>query len=565
MRDDAATSRLADLAERYWDFEREETPFGAILAGQPVAGDAVLRESAADHERRIVRARLLLAQVLGISGEDLASQDRATLKLLERELTAVIDLHAADLHLRPWLLPGGPEFNIAFFANSTVLSDAGAAHRYVRRLASLAAAVDDLADNLRAGHAKGIRFPAVVLKAAAASAAAAAAADPAQSAYHGPFVRAAASGPSLEAAAAEGLRVIKDRLLPALGRYAALLAGPLSQGARENLSCVDAPGGANFYRTMVRYFTTTDQGPDEIHQLGLAEVARIEKALAEIAAASGQSVSDYRAALVADRSFISPSSDALLDSIRALCKRIDGLIPTWFGRVPRATYGVAAIPAASSSALPPAYAQPGPADGSAPGMFWVSGLPDKCPSFMHPALAVHEAWPGHLMHIALLQELDTLPAFRRYGAVKYTACIEGWALYCEGLADEMGLYASPAEQFGRLQMELWRALRLVVDTGIHWYDWSRETAIDYMDSRLALSRDTIAAEVDRYAAMPGQALGYQVGNLKMRALRARAEQELGDAFRHRDFHEAVMTAGAVTLPLLDDLVQDWIDQSRAAA
>lgn len=560
-----AEARLADLAERYWTFECEEMPFAAILAGQLIEGNAVFHESIADHRRRAERAAALLEELEHVDSRGLQPQARATHRLLERELGAIREAFAVDLHLRPWLLPGGPDFNTAFLANSTSLGDAAAAEVYLRRLEGLSAYLDDLRDNLLAGHAKGIRYPRSVLQAAARSACAAAEVEPFASPWYGPFKRTVlADDPAVRSAAEQALGIIAGELQPAVRRYADLLAGPLSEDARDNLSCVDTPGGEDFYRAMVRYFTTTEMSPDEVHRLGLAEVKRLQQELAEVAAAAGQSVSDYRAELAADAAYVADSPEALLQSMQSLCKRIDRLIPVWFGRIPRATYGVESIPAAASAALPPAYAQPGPVDGSAPGIFWVSGLPEKCPSFMHPALAVHEAWPGHLMHIALLQEMDDLPAFRRFGAVKYTACVEGWALYCEALADEMGLYNSPAEQFGRLEMEMWRALRLVVDTGIHWHDWSRDKAIEYMSERLSLSRDTIAAEVDRYAGMPGQALGYQIGNLKMRELRRRAESRLGSAFSHRRFHEAVMTAGAVTLPLLDDLLEDWIGRTSAA-
>jgi uncharacterized protein (DUF885 family) len=225
------------------------------------------------------------------------------------------------------------------------------------------------------------------------------------------------------------------------------------------------------------------------------------------------------------------------------------------------TYGVESVPAALSETLPPAYAQPAPSGGAASGTFWVNGLPDRCPTYLLPAMAVHEAWPGHLMHIGLMAELDHLPAFRRHGATKYTVCVEGWALYCEELGKELGVYRTPHDHYGRLEMEMWRACRLVVDTGIHRFDWPRQKAIDYLSARLTLSADAISAEVDRYAALPAQALAYQIGGLKVRELRRRAEDRLGSRFSHRAFHEAVMTAGAVTLPVLEDLVDGWLAEA----
>jgi uncharacterized protein (DUF885 family) len=293
-------------------------------------------------------------------------------------------------------------------------------------------------------------------------------------------------------------------------------------------------------------------------------VARLEREIESVArdAGYGGNVPGYRAFLASDAQFVAPSRDALRESIEALCKRVDRRIPEFFGLIPRITYGVQSIPDAVSARMPPAYAQPSPADGSAAGIFWISGLPSKAPSYLHPALVVHEAWPGHLMHLALLNEQSELPAFRRYGAVKYTACVEGWALYCEVLGVELGVYTTPHEHYGRLEMQMWRAVRLVVDTGMHWHGWSREQAVAYMAERLSLSRETIEGEVDRYAALPAQALGYQIGGLKFGELRQRAEAQLGARFKHRDFHAAVMSAGAVTLPVLDDLVSDWLQRQQ---
>ncbi|MFN7237699.1 MAG: DUF885 domain-containing protein, partial [Pseudomonadota bacterium] len=186
-------------------------------------------------------------------------------------------------------------------------------------------------------------------------------------------------------------------------------------------------------------------------------------------------------------------------------------------------------------------------------------------AYMHVPLTLHEAWPGHLMHIALIQEMDHLPAFRRFGAVKYTPCIEGWALYCETLGEDMGFYGAAADDFGRLDMEMWRAVRLVADTGLHLKHWSRDETIAYMLDRLSLSRETVEAEVDRYIALPGQALGYQIGGLAVRSLRARMESELGPEFSLRRFHDTVTGAGAVTLPVLEALVTGSLTSSARAS
>lgn len=289
-------------------------------------------------------------------------------------------------------------------------------------------------------------------------------------------------------------------------------------------------------------------------------MTRLTAEIEKVAASAGFSddVAGYRHFLATDPQFVPASKEALLEKVARLTKRIDQRIPSFFGRLPRITYGVECMSETLSASMPPAYAQPSPGDHSTAGILWISGLPARCPTFMHVPLALHEGWPGHLMHIGLMQEQRGLPAFRRHGAVKYTACVEGWALYCEGLGVDMGLYETPHQHYGRLNMEMWRAARLVADTGIHWHGWSRERALDFMTQRVTLERSALEAEVDRYAALPGQALAYQIGNRAFRALRRRAESALGERFNVRDFHDTLMAAGPVTLPILADLCESWL-------
>jgi uncharacterized protein (DUF885 family) len=557
--------RLAELAQQYWAFECAEFPFAAIQASVATDATEVFREGAQDHARRDKAAAVFLNKLDGIATVGLSPQERATHTLLRQELENIRTEYAVFASLRPWLLPVGPDFNTIFFANSAVLGTVDATALYVERLRAFPKFLGDIQDNLHVGYAKGIRYPRAVLQAAAANTRGIAAQVPAESGWYGPFKRATLRGTAFDTHAAQALSIIGDAIIPAMRGFADLIDGPLSEGARANLSCVDAPDGRAYYDWSVQRFTTTAMTPEEIHALGHSEVARLEIETAKLAAEAGfvGDVPGYRKRIADDRNFIPESQDALRRALESLCKRIDKRIPAFFGRIPRSTYGVEIAPAAVSAALPPAYAQPAPADGSGPGLLWANGILEKCPSYLYPALVVHEAWPGHLMHLAILQELDHLPAFRRYGAVKYTAYIEGWALYCERLGIEMGIYEQPHEHYGRLEMEMWRACRLVVDTGIHLYDWSRDQAIAYMRERLALDDATIAGEVDRYAAFPGQALAYQIGNIRIRELRAKAEVALGDRFSLRDFHDAVLTAGAVPLDVLDMLVGDWLDRETA--
>jgi uncharacterized protein (DUF885 family) len=559
-----AGAALADLAARHWAFERIENGLGAFLAGDD-AGDAVLfRESAGDYARRDCVAANLLSELDHIPRAMLNAKDAATHALLERELRLIRDNFALDAHLRPSLLPVGPDFNTIFFANAVTLTDAAAADLYVERLSRFPAFLGDVRANLLEGHARGIRYPRIVLEAASRNTSAIAGAAPEASPWFAPFAKSPIAGsPQLTRAVEQALSIIAEHLIPALRAHADLIAGPLMEGARETVSCRHGPGGGDWYALLVRQFTTTDMVADEIHALGLAEVSRIDAAMAALAGESGfgDDLPGYRHFLTTDPQFIAADSDALRERVEILCKRIDAKIPAYFSRIPRITYGVDVAPAAMSASLPPAYAQPAPSGGASAGIFWVNGLVEKCPTYILPAMAVHEAWPGHLMHIGMMAELDDLPAFRRNGAVKYTACVEGWALYCEQLGIELGVYATPHEHFGRLEMEMWRACRLVVDTGIHAFDWPRARAIAFLTDHLSLSPETIAAEVDRYIALPGQALAYHIGGLRVRAMRERAEKALSSRFSLRTFHETVMTAGPATLPVLDDIVDAWIAEA----
>lgn len=554
------SQQLAALAERYWRFECEEIPLTAVMAGEETKDAVIFRESAADHERRNARAGALRVELDGIDATALSGTERATVAILDHELDRLRRLHNVKAHLRPSIFPAGPDFTTVFWANSTGFSDADGARRFTDRLATLPAYMADAMENLRLGHAAGYRYPQAVLECAKANTRALIAGKPEESPWLSPFRRTVAKGPVIDGERNRAEVIVRDGLFPSLQAFANLLETELADGARTSLSCAATDDGKEHYRVLVKWFTTTDMTPGQIHELGLAEVERISREIDAVAADAGfaGNVDGYRHHLVNDKAFRATSADDLLGLAERTCKRIDGKIPAFFSRVPRMTYGVDSIPPAMAAAMPPAYAQPNPGDRSSAGIFWVSSLPEKCPTYIIPALAVHEAWPGHLMHIGLMQEIDELPMFRRHGAIKYTACIEGWALYCEQLGLELGIYQTPHHHYGRLEMEMWRAARLVVDTGIHWYDWSREQAIDYMAARLTLSRATIAAEVDRYAALPAQALGYQIGGLKVRGLRAKAEKTLGPRFNLRAFHEVVMTACAVPLPVLEAIVDDWI-------
>jgi len=560
-----AVNQIRELAERYWVFECQEIPFLAVLAGVEIDHSFVFKESEADHHRRYEKAKLLLADLRKINEQDLQGQDLATWKLLKRELENIVRQFELDGWMRPIIFPAGPEFNTIFYSNAVSLNSVHDADKYLERLATFPDYVRDVADNLRKGSTKGYNFPAIVLDRTSESAVAHINAEPEKSPWFAPFIKSplAKSG-RLKEHELKALKIIQDDLYVAIHDWAELLVDELKVSARESESCADAPMGDDYYGSLVSWYTSMDMSPDEVHQLGLDEVSRINDELNGIADRLGieGGPSALRKSIIDDPQFIPESVAELKREIECFAKQIDLKIPQYFRDIPRITYGIEMIPDALSENMPPAYAQPSPADGSNAGIFWLTSIPEKAPTYIHAALTLHEAWPGHLMHIALLQEAEDLPDFRRNGAIKYTACIEGWALYCESLGLDMGFYDDPYVDFGRLDMEMFRAIRLVVDTGLHSKGWSREQAIDYMKANLTLQEVMIVSEVDRYIAMPGQALAYQIGNLKIQALREKAKETLGDNFSIRDFHSAITRAGAVTLPVLDDFVSDWVAEQQ---
>lgn len=558
---------LRDLAARFWQFQRHEFPLTALLAGEPNDDPTMFREAPADFDRRAHVAAEMLAELARVALAGLPLQDRITHRLLQRELSDLCDAHATLSHMKPWLLPMGPEFNSIYFANMSHVGEAAGALRYADRIATLPRFLADVQACMRAGLERGLRYPRAVLVPALANLRGAASGAADATPWYGPFKRSpAAALPGVAQQAGRARKIIEQGIVPALVALADFIESELLPPARDTIACTDDPQGHEFYGFWVQHFTTTAAlTPEAIHQLGLIEVDRIGAEIAAVAAQAGFAgdVASYRHFLSADPQFYAASAEALRERVQIVSKTIDAKIPSFFGRVPRTTYGVQSIPTAISERMPPAYAQPNPADGSSAGTYWISSLPDKAPSYMHVPLALHEGWPGHLMHIALMQEMTALPAFRRANFSKYSACLEGWALYCETLGIDMGLYQTPHQHYGRLDMEMWRACRLVVDTGIHLKAWSRSQAIDFMLAHLSLSRVTIEGEVDRYIAMPAQALGYQIGGLKFRELRARAEKQLGERFDIRAYHDQLMAAGPVTLPVLEELVDDWLSRQGA--
>lgn len=382
--------------------------------------------------------------------------------------------------------------------------------------------------------------------------------DPAKSAFYEPFTRFPETIPAAERErlAQEARAAISDSVMPAYAEFRDFFRDEYLPACREKAGIDSVAGGADYYRYLIRYFTTTDLDPQSIHELGQRETRRIRREMEAIIEQVGfeGSFRDFLNHLREDPRFYAESSRDLLEKVSYIAKTMDGRMPRFFGRLPRLPYTVR-----EASGRGAFYAS-GTADGRTPGVYFIdAGDYKNKPLYNLEALTLHEAVPGHHHQMALALELD-LPPFRR--TLYHAAYGEGWGLYSESLGKEAGFYQDPYSDFGRLTYEMWRANRLVVDTGLHAFGWSRQQAIDYMLANTALSEAEVTAEVDRYITWPAQALSYKIGELRIQALRKKAEEALGEDFDLRAFHDVVVGNGSLAIAILEDVVGEWIEARR---
>ena len=358
--------------------------------------------------------------------------------------------------------------------------------------------------------------------------------------------------------------IIEEQINPAFRELLEFLESEYLPAARPP-GIGALPGGKQVYSRLAQHFTTTELTPDEIHEIGLREVARIRGEMETVIDTVGfdGDIAAFNEFLRTDPQFYYETPEALLEGYQAVSKRLDPGLVNLFGKLPRAPYGVRPIPDEEAPDTTTAYYMRPAIDGSRPGWYYVNLFqPEVRPKFEMEVLSVHESVPGHHLQISLAQELTGLPEFRRNGG--FTAFIEGWGLYSERLGYDMGLYEDPYSRYGQLVYDMWRAVRLVVDTGIHYFGWSRQKAIDYFIANAAKSEADIINEIDRYIGWPGQALAYKIGQMKMLELRGEAETALGEDFDIRAFHDHMLGAGALPLDILERRMDDWLAEQVAA-
>jgi uncharacterized protein (DUF885 family) len=565
---DTADARFKALYEREWDWRQREYPQFATYTGNHRGDGELGHVDEASQQRRLKDLEAFQRELEAIAPDRLSPQGQVDYAIYREQLANAI----GGIRVRGYLLPMTSDSS--FYADliqmpeSQPLETRADYDNYLKRLAAIPAYFDEHIALLKQGVKTGMTLPQVVLQGREGPLRnIAEGTDLQQNPFYAPFKKFPAAIGADDAAALrrDGEKVIREQVVPAYAKLLKYFVGEYVPKARKTLGAYSLPNGEAYYRQQIREYVTLELSPDEIHAIGLKEVTRIRTEMEKVMK-DAKFDGDFAAFLTflrTDPQFYAKTPRELLMQASYIAKRIDGELPKYFATLPRLPYGVAPVPAAIAPYYTTGRYSPAPAGGKGAGFYWVNTWKlEARPLYALPALTLHEAVPGHHLQGALAGEQGEQPPFRRYSYI--SAFGEGWALYAEHLGVEMGIYETPYEQFGRLTYEMWRACRLVIDTGIHAKGWTRDQALALLRDNSALSEHEITTEVDRYISWPGQALSYKLGELRIRELRAKAERELGPRFDLRAFHDAVLSLGSVPLPLLDQRVDRFIREARAA-
>jgi uncharacterized protein (DUF885 family) len=557
-----ATRALYDLFASEWDYQMEQYPTWASRLGDRRWNNRWGDESLDAIDRRNRHYIEVLTQLGSIKREDLSPADRLNYDLFMRDYQNEVDGYRFRWHLISLNQMGGLQ----------TLDELGDALRFdnlqdyddwLARLRALPEYIEQTTALMRAGIEQGIMLPKIVLQRIPTQIDHQIVDDPKASPFYKPFTRFAGSLVEADrrrlAAAVE--QAIAADVVSGFRRFKEFFINEYLPASLEKVGIWQLPNGEQMYRFAVRLYTTTSMTPEEIHEIGLSEVQRIRSEMQSIIDTVGYkgSLEAFGEFLRSDPQFYYKTPEELLAAYRALTRRIDPLLVKIFQTLPRIPYGVEPVPQNIAPDTTTAYYRSPAADGSRAGTYFVNlHKPETRPKYEMMVLSLHEAVPGHHLQIALAMEQEGLPNFRRHGGT--TAFIEGWGLYAESLGEEMGLYDDPYSKFGQLTYEMWRAVRLVVDTGLHYMRWDRQKAIDFFQQNTARQELDVVNEVDRYIAMPGQALAYKIGQLKISAIRSKAERALGSKFEIRAFHDELLKDGALPLDLLEEKMNGWIER-----
>ncbi len=560
------SEKLHQLFEDYWAFEMRENPFAATASGEPGYDSLVPQIKSEDFQRRTAARQKVLEKLLLLDMAELSSDDKLSADLLHFILKHDIALSKHNSWRTPFLADGGFHSDIGYIVSSTPFRNEQDYQNYINRLRVLPGYLDQNVQNMRQGLQDGFTQPQQILPTILPSFEAQVTDTPEAHPLYRPFVNISDTldQETANRLQSEGADVIHEAVIPAYDRVLTFMKDEYMPAAVDKVGALYLPGGEEYYADLVRYYTTLDSAtPEDIHQLGLREVARIRAEMDEVIKETGfeGSFKEFQNYLRTDEQFYAETADELLYYAAWVAKDIDGRLPAFFGKLPRQPYSVEPVPAAIAPNYTTGRYVGAARDADRGGQYWVNTYAlDKRPLYQIVALTLHEATPGHHLQGALSLEIENAPKFR--SQFYPHAFGEGWGLYSEKLGVEMGVYQTPYDDFGRLSYEMWRACRLVIDTGIHSKGWTREQAMDYLASNTALSLHNVQTEVDRYIAWPGQALAYKVGELTIWELRSKAEKELGEQFDIRDFHDTILSAGGMPMEILRMQVDKYIEEAK---
>lgn len=541
---------ITETVERYKPYDNEEYPLGQF------------QESLVRKKSDFAESQLKDLKKLKVS--ELSETEQISAELLRFRLQNTVDEYTYKMHLNPIQADQGFHLNLNYRIKPILnLEDA---EYYIKVLNAIPTFVSEHIVLLRAGLKQGLSQPKIIFNGYESTYDVHIVTDYTQSGFYKPFTSLPASMTKAEKdiVLAGAKLAIENSVVPSFKRIKQFFEEEYIPNTRTSLGVSETVNGKEFYQNRINYYTTTEQySADDIHKIGLNEVARIRSEMKEIIERVDfkGSFEDFLSFLRTDDRFYASTGEELLMHARDIAKRIDAELPKFFKTLPRRPYGVIKVP----DAIAPKYTggrYSGPSSETQPGFYLVNTYKLKSrPLYTLPSLTAHEAVPGHHLQGSLNRELgDSIPQFRKN--MYLSAYGEGWALYTEFLGNELGIYTTPYEEFGKLTYEMWRACRLVVDTGIHAKGWSRERVMDYMLSNTALSEHEVGTETDRYIAWPGQAISYKMGEIKIRELRQKAEAALGNKFDLRQFHEIILEQGTVTLPILEKRINNYIAASK---
>lgn len=545
-----ALEKVIDTVTKFRVYDATAYPLGRHLAE--------LEKQKADF------AQMQLKELEKIDLEGLTETEQISHELLRFRLQNDVDEYRYEMHLNPIQADQGFHLNLNYHIKP-ILSHSDAV-RYLKVLNAIPAFVDENLLLIQEGIKKGISQPQVIFKGYESTYDVHIVDDFGNNAFYEPFTNlpSALSKAQSDSIKAAAQTAIENNVVPSFKKIKQFFETEYIPKTRKALGVSETPNGREFYQNRINYYTTTTEySADDIHNIGLAEVARIKSEMQKIIKKVGfeGSFSEFLTFLRTDEQFYAKTGKELLMNARDIAKRIDAELPKFFNTLPRRPYGVIKVP----DAIAPKYTAgrySGPSSDTQPGFYLVNTYKlESRTLYTLPALTAHEAVPGHHLQGSLNRELgDSIPQFRRN--MYLSAYGEGWALYTEFLGNELGIYTTPYEEFGKYTYEMWRACRLVVDTGIHAKGWTRDEVVNYMLENTALSEHEVNTETDRYIAWPGQAISYKMGEIKIRELRSKAEKELGAKFDIKDFHEIILEQGTVTLPILEKRVNAYIQKTK---